>query len=334
MRRVLQELSPVLHLTRVTSAFAAVGNVWFVILWTLAHTPAQEPGAPSLQDRPLWMLLAGGAVAALGLFAFGAAANDVIDVKRDRILRPDRPLAAGRMSVEAATTLVAGTLIAATLGATVFGVQAVLLTLVVAAAILVFNLAGKFVPAFGLVIIGLIYAGHMLIPNVRLRFIWPVWLVMTHALVISAVAHQLSRKVPPISRRAALAAVAGWAFWSAVLLYAQAPDPAAGMRGAFRHLWPEWVPRSAAIGPAVLAVLFAVVAWRKTRGSRSGVQAAEKVGRYGSLWLTLYACAWLWGAGLRTKGMILAGLAAAGFLGMTVLRELYGWLEQPVGYRR
>ena len=27
-------------------------------------------------------------------------------------------------------------------------------------------------------------------------------------------------------------------------------------------------------------------------------------------------------------------LTAAGFLGMTVLRELYGLVEQPVGYRR
>ena len=50
--------------------------------------------------------------------------------------------------------------------------------------------------------------------------------------------------------------------------------------------------------------------------------------------MALYACAWLLGSGKWGAGLLLAGLAVAGFLGMTILREVYGLVEQPMGYRR
>ena len=70
MRGPLLVLAPVLHLTRITTAFAAVGNAWFVILWTRATE--QEPGVPgsAVIEGPLWTVLVFGAVAAIGLFAF------------------------------------------------------------------------------------------------------------------------------------------------------------------------------------------------------------------------------------------------------------------------
>ena len=37
MRRLLQSIAPFLHLTRVTTAFAAVSNVWLIVLWTRFH---------------------------------------------------------------------------------------------------------------------------------------------------------------------------------------------------------------------------------------------------------------------------------------------------------
>lgn len=331
-----------LHLTRVTSAFASVGNVWFVILWTLA-TP-EEHGANPVWDRPRWILLLGGAVASLGLFAFGTCLNDIIDLRRDRVMRPDRPLASGRLTMETAAGLVAGTLIAAVLGATVFGIGAVLLTLVVAAGIMIFNAAGKFVPAFGLIIIGLIHAAHMLVPNIGLRFILPVWLVMTHTLLVAGISHRLSKKVPRLSRRAILFAVLGWLGGSALLLLIARPPGRAvhqgnhgqgtGLAAPGPDLWPPWVDPIVAVWPSLLMAMFIVLAIRKVRAVGPGGRAAEKVSRYGSLWLTLYACAWLLGAGHLEEGAIIGALAVAGFLGMTFLRELYGWVEQPIGYRR
>jgi 4-hydroxybenzoate polyprenyltransferase len=323
-------LSPVLHLTRVTTAFAVIANTWFVILWTRANAVnGNEPGgaAGGVLEGPLWPLLGGGALLGLGLYAFGMTINDILDVRRDRLLRPGRPLASGAMGMDAAISLVVITLIASVLGATVFGVEAVLLTLLLHAAILAFNAAGKFIPGIGLVILGLIYGAHMVVPNLHLRFLWPVWLVMTHALVVRAVTHRMARRVPRLSKRAIVAAVVGWCFWSGVLLWFQ-------WRRAGGHVWPEWVNPWAAVWPAALALLFALVAWRKVLRYGPGARAAEKIERYGSLWLPLYACGWLLGTEHRDAGLLLLGLAAAGLVGMTLLRELYGLLEQPVGYRR
>ena len=50
--------------------------------------------------------------------------------------------------------------------------------LLVLGAIFIFNAAWRFIPAFGLVALGLIHAGYMLVPNVELKFLWPVWLAI------------------------------------------------------------------------------------------------------------------------------------------------------------
>ena len=116
-------------------------------------------------------------------------------------MHPNRPLASGQVTQDTALFLVAGSLVAAILGATVFGTSGVLLSLLIATAIMGFNAAGKFIPAIGLILLGLIYAGHMVIPNVRFVFVWPVVLVLTHSLVVAALVHVVSGKTPPISRR-------------------------------------------------------------------------------------------------------------------------------------
>lgn len=330
MRRTLLRLAPVLHLTRVTTAFAAVANAWFVILWTRASFP-HELGPDALRDpgQPLWLLLVAGAVNALGLFTYGAALNDLLDLRRDRTLHPERPLPTGAISLEWAVGVVVGTFMTAVVGASILGMEAVLLTVLIASAILFFHGAGKFIPALGLVLLGLIHAGHMVVPNLHIVFVWPVWLVMTHSLAVGGVTHVIGRKVPSVSRRATVAAVTGWAFWSAVML-------GSGWWRARGHggLWPEWVHSSCVIAPAVLIVLFVIYAWRKVRVHGMTSRAADKVARYGALWQALFAVAWLLGQGYRKETIIVGVLTGVGFLGMTVLRELYGLVEQPVGYRR
>lgn len=328
MRRVLARISPILRVTRVTAAFAAVSNVWFVVLWTRV-SPSEAPG--HLATAPLWILLLGATASAVGLFAFGACLNDILDLRRDRQFKPDRPLASGSLGLEAAAWIVAVTLLVAVLGATPFGTNAVFLTAVVAAAILAFNGAAKFVPGIGIVLLGLIYAGQMLVPNFDLRFLVPVWLVMTHTLTVAALAHVAARKVPRITPRAAWAALAGWLVWSLALLALGwwRSAPAAGPR----TLWPASLDPAAALWPTLLAIGFLAFVLRKLRTVGQGPRASEKIWRYGSLWLPLYGCAWMLGAGHANATIILASLALAGFLGMTVLRELYGLLEQPVGFR-
>lgn len=323
--RVLQRIAPVLHLTRVTTAFAAVANVWFVILWTRGRT--EQAGPEALFDKPLPVLLFGGAAMAVGLYAHAACLNDFLDFHRDRALNPQRPLASGAASPETAIFAVAITLLIAVLGSTVFGTETVVITLGLAAAILLFNAAGKFVPGIGMVLLSIIYAGHMLAPNPQLKFLAPVWLVMTHAMVVAAVTHRLGRKSPPVTRRALAFAILGWALVSLTMLIV-------GRRRLGGELWPKGIPPEAITWPILTVATYVGVAFRRVRSLGPGPRAAEKLGRYGALWLSLYAVAWMVGAGLLQEAAILGALAFTGFVGMTALREAYGLAEHPLGYRR
>ncbi len=328
MSRIMRRVSPYLHLARVTTAFAAVANTWFAILWTLAMGD-HEAGVSTLSGQPAWLLLLGGAGNALGLYAFGVSLNDLLDAKQDRAFRLDRPVAAGRVSAAAGLAAVSGTLMLAVLGATAFGDRGVLITLLLAAAILGFNAAAKFVPGVGLVMLGVIVAGHMLVPNPSIKFLWPIWLILTHVMVVALVRHVVGRKVPPVSRRAVVVASVGWGVCTAVVV-------ALSWRrgGPDDWLWPEWVPWWSAIPVLALVAAFGLFIRRRIRAMGAGARTAEKVGRYGALWMALYGCGWLVGAGLWEESVILGTLTVAGWLGMTVLREWYSLIENPTGYRR
>jgi hypothetical protein len=326
MDGLVDRLSPVLHLTRITNAVAAVANVWFVALWTRAFPAEAAAAEGGVVAGSLAGVLVGGAVLAVGLFAYAMALNDTLDLRRDRALHPERPLPSGRLSVDTAVALMVSSLIAACLGAAALGMDSVVMCLVVAAAVLVFDGLGKHVPSVGLVLLGLIYAGHMMIPNVRLIFLWPVWVAMTHALAVGALTHWLAARRPALRGRTLAIAGLGWVFWSSVLLWV-------GLRRG-GDLWPVWASGWSAVWILALAGAYGWVAWWKVRRSRSRARAAEKVQRYGSLWLTLYATAWMVGSARWTEALILGGLATVGFIGMTVLREAYSLLEHPVGYRR
>jgi 4-hydroxybenzoate polyprenyltransferase len=330
MTSLIARLSPLLHLTRITAAFAVTGNIWFVILWTRsvdAEREALEAASRiSTASIPLPVALLGGLFIALGFYAFAMVANDMLDLRRDRSLHPDRPLPAGRISLEAALGLIASTLLLAMFGAALLGTRPVLVAIVTAAAIMLFNATAKFLPSIGLVLLGLIYAAHMLIANPEMLFLWPVWLAMTHTLAVGAFTHHLAGRRPQLNRRTLLFATLGWLFWSAVL----------GILSYVRNgsLWPDFVPASAAIVPACLALLYLAFAFSKLRTTRSPGKAADKVQRYGALWLPMYAAAWAFGAGLLGPGIALAALSLIGLLGMTILRELYSLVEHPIGYRR
>jgi hypothetical protein len=152
---------------------------------------------------------------------------------------------------------------------------------------------------------------------------------MTHALMVAFATHVLGHKAPAISPRASLFALTGWLFWSGVMFFF----------GWWRNrghggLWPDWVSFPIVLGPLALVLAFWVLVWRRIHLLGRGPRVAEKVARYGALWLPLYGAAWLFGAGYTTGGLILSGLAAMGLLGMTVIRELVALIEQPLGYRR
>ena len=167
MSRFLMRILTAIQLTRLTIAFGAVSDIWFIILLTRA-----EPRYTHIQvhNLPIGLSLLAGAVLALGLFAHGAALNDLLDLQHDSAFSPDRPIPAGRIRIGQAVVITIGALLMAFLGASILGVWAVLLTLLMAAGLLFYNTAGKFIPAVGFTTIGLLYVVHMLIPNHELSF--------------------------------------------------------------------------------------------------------------------------------------------------------------------
>lgn len=319
---MILRLITAIQLTRLTMAFGAVSDVWFVILYTTAR--AEEYSAlKELLSMPLPLALLAGTVVAIGLFACGAALNDVLDVKHDAAFSPDRPIPAGRIRIGQAIIVAVGALIAAVLAAGAMGTLSLYLTALTAAGILFYNAAGRFIPAVGIVTIGLIHAIHMLIPNALLSFTLPVWLVMTHAMVIALGVHVLEEKRPRLSRRALVAIVLGWLTWSGAII---------GFGAARGGPWPAGMSWLGTLWPAAAVAGFVIMIGWKMRHSR-GASAAEKLKRYGAMWQSLYGAAWLMAAELPAQARWIAIFAVCGFVSMTLIREITGHSGRPIGYR-
>lgn len=322
MLRTIVRLIPALRLTRVTTTFAVVANIWFVILWTRA-TP-EEPGRAQLHDGSVWLQVFGGFLLAAGLYSFAAASNDLLDIRQDRALKPDRPLASGALSPPSAMAVIVGSLVGAAFGASVMGLWSVRLTLILTLGILFYNFAGRHFPSVRFVTLGLIYAFHMFIPNPRLVFLWPIWAAMTHSLAVAAITHSLAGGRPALSRGAIAGATAGWFFWSAALL-------GLGWHRA-GAIWPDWVHAQGAMYVGGLVLVFALLVWRIVRQG-AGRQSADRVMRLGAFWLALYSAAWLLGQGYIHEGIGIASVAVVGFALAVGLHTLAARIDQPLDYR-
>ncbi len=321
MHRILLRLATAVQLTRTTIAFGAISDVWLVILLTRAH---ETFAGDAMTTMPLWLALLAGAVVAVGLFGYGAALNDVLDVRHDATFSPQRPIPAGRIRLGQAVVVMVGSLIVAVLGGAAFGIWGVCVTMMTAAGVLFYNAAGKFIPAIGLMTIGLIHGTHMLIPNISLPFLLPVWLVMTHTLVIAAAVYVLEDKRPRMTSRSLVLTVVAWAFWSAVI--------GGVMLTVSGTLWPASTTPWRAAYPALAAALFVVVAILKTRRVSPYV-AAEKLKRYAAMWQSLYCAMWLLSVDLLIEAAWMAGFAVSGFLLMTAIKEMSGQADRPLSYR-
>ena len=83
------------------------------------------------------------ALVSLGLFAFAASLNDLLDVRHDRQFSPDRPLASGRIRTSSAALVSFAALMAAVVSASALGEAALVLTVATAAAILFYDAVAK-----------------------------------------------------------------------------------------------------------------------------------------------------------------------------------------------
>ena len=333
MRTVTGRILDAFRLTRLSLAFGAVCELWLVTLVTRAdpryvHLPVYH--------MPLWKALSATALVAIGLFAFAASLNDLLDVRHDRQFSPDRPLAAGRIRTSSAALVSFASLMLAVVCSSVLGEAALVLTVAVSAGILFYDAVAKHIPSLGIAVVGLVHAANMFIPNWTLTFTLPVWWSMSHAVAVAASVHRIEDKRPYFGTKRILTLVAAWIFWSAVLLGGGALA-SSGSAGGF---WPQVSEGDRILGsgpvgllwPALSLAGFLLVVRAKVAGQPAAI-ATEKLRRYGAMWQAVNAAAWLMAAGLPKEALGMAVLAVAGLVAMTVLKEINGLSGRPIGWR-
>ena len=322
MRRIVRRFLAALEISRLSVAFGAVANVWLAIL--LARADGRMAGLP-VASLPLWQALGAGTLVAVGFLAFGAALNDFLDAKHDRAFAPDRPLPAGNLHPRRAVQIAAVSLCAGVLGATAFGTTAILAAMALAAVILVYDSFAKHVPALGIVVAGFATVLSMLAPCADTPVLLPVWLAMSQTMGVGALAYVLGEKRPRLTRRSTLFGAGCWLAASAALIWLERERNGGAMFA------PLATPAAIAVPAAVVVAGALVGAW-KLRHAR-GPRANDKILRYGSLWKSLVAAAWLAAAGMHREAAWIAGIALAIFAIVAVLRELGPQLAEPVTWR-
>jgi len=321
--RIILRIITATQLTRLTLAFGAISDVWLVILLSRVDVELTVHAGSNLPRMPLWLAMTAGTLAAIGFFAYVTAINDVLDVKRDAAFSPDRPIPAGRIRQGQAVVVAIAALICALLAAAAFGGWSMHLAALTAIGMLFYNATGRFVPAVGIVTIGLIQGLHMLIPNAEFAFMLPVWTTVTHGMTVMAAVHVFASKRPPLSKRGIVGAATGWVIVT-VAIFAVAKT-----RGG---LWPIDRPLILLVWPGLAAASFVgLFVWVVRRGE--GRVVADRLIRLGAVWQSFLAASWLAVAGLHVAAVSVAVLAVMGLGAMLLAETLTSLIAQPLNYR-
>jgi len=302
-----------IKLTRPALMPALVGGLWMMVLLAYGVEPADRRN-PALDEMGGALALLCAAVVAWGLGVFMVALNDALDARHDRAFEPERPIPSGRVTQRSALAISLAGLLAA-LGASVaFGQLSMLLALVAAGAIVFYNVAGRFVPAVGVVTLGLIIGVMLVIPNPRLAFAWPILLTMTHVIAAATLRYWLAGKRPRLTPINGWGICVGWVFWSLVVIVL------IRVRGRdITHEDLNWVW----LGPTIAAVGLTFITWLLLGPSALHPKArrgtAVRFTHLAAAWLILFHASWLLSAGLWWQGLVVLALlfVTSGFATMS-----------------
>lgn len=332
---MLQALSvrllSLLQLTRMGLVFTGVSNsLCELLLAARSRHPAGD-----LLPHLDWRAVAAMAAVSTGLYGFGMSLNDIVDRRRDSQLAAHRPLPSGRISLLAAhvvcVSLGLGAIAAAAVYSRIAGDwRSLLLAGWTGLLIAFYNFAGKYLPAVGLLTLGLIRFFHALIAAPEVPLLWHPLTLFLHVTVLSAVAYVWEDKRPVLTRIHAVAVAAGVC---AVCLLGLALFRWRGGAG-----WRVMAVAGEAglIAPAMAAAVFVVVAWIIRRRSATARQAGQTAMLVGLLWLIVYDSAFAAGyLGLACAAALLS-LAPLSFLMVVAMRwwARVAMLSQSPQYRR
>ena len=314
-----RRLLGVLQLTRMALVFTAIADS-FCTLLLLSNSPHRTTDHILSPGRFVAI-----AFMSIGLYGFGMSLNDIIDRRRDRQIAAHRPLPSGRLGIVTAH-VICGFLMVMALGcglwyALTTGHWMSLVFLAIAQGLIWFyDLAGKYLVAFGLLTLGSIRLCHALVPAPQVPVLWHPLLLFTHVTVLSTIAYRWEQKRPPLTLAHRAVVAAGLAVINGVaiaLLGAALED--GDVLWAFQHdeamRWTPWL-----LLPAGAVVAFigigAFIRWR-TPGLRD---AGQKLMLYGLLWLIVYDACFVIAYVGWWQGLLLLLLFPAAWLSVQLMR--------------
>ncbi len=320
-----------LRLLRPEVVGSALSSVWLMLF--LARTiENQDTVSSTLTDLSLPILMVISGLVAVGLSIYGLAINDIIDAERDKDFGPERPIAAGAITRHTGLFLAVVGLVGALCASVWLGKVAVLIAGSAAVFVLFYDLAGKFLPALGIVTLGLIRILIMLTPNPLMQFGWPIWLTMTHVVVVATLAYVLMGKRPRLTGTHFWGICLGWSFWSMVLIgWMRWRDPDVLSYNPGPKVGQTWLL------PALVGAAFFVAGWwtlrHKMRPLPRRREAGARFMALGTLWLILYDAAWLLALGLYKQAAVILVLFACVVALSFSLRALVGLSGPKPGFK-
>ena len=308
-----------MQLARIALVFTAISNIWLVVF--ISHQRPDWSG-PLGHDLSLGLWLVFASIVATGLYAFGMILNDLLDMPKDKVLEPERPLVSGRISPGAAIVLAATALIAALGSSWALGWLSLVLCMICAGLIVFYNALAKHIPGIGLLNLGLIRGLHMMIANPLLFFCWPAWLSMTHVIGLSAASYRLENKRPPLAGPYIWLMTAGWAF-ATLGLIAWMNHHAIDSGGVL--LWAF---------PLIATGIFITLALRIRDRASGDREAGKSIMKTGLLWLIVYDVTWLIGLQHWIGAATLIALVPAAIGSMALMRQGKAALSDPGSFIR
>ena len=293
---------PAVQLMRLPLVITAVSNTQAAMVLSNTHNHRD------------WTPVAALALLAMsaGLYSFGMVANDIVDLKRDRYLAPHRPLAAGRIGLQAAHLLAVALLLIGTIGGMVYamicggGLISAFFLVWTIVLIFFYNGMGKFVGAVGLLTLGLIRFFHAAVAQPHLSIVWHPLLLMDHVCILSAICYVLEGKRPRLSR--------GHWWTTGIILAALNVFFATGIALATwwklrddQNLMEAMGVTSSLLWPAIAVVVFAAftagtllpLRQQQEMSNRQLFDRQRSTGRrlmvFGLVWLVIYDLAFVYG---------------------------------------
>ena len=320
-----QRLLSLLQLTRMALVFTAIADS-FCSLILLANS--QHGGSPADPDATLtpgrYLSVA---FMSIGLYGFGMSLNDIIDRRRDRQIAAHRPLPSGRVGIITAHVICALLMLMA-LGCATFywriggDWRSFVYCLSAVALIWFYDVAGKYLVAFGIVTLGLIRFFHALVGAPTVPVLWHPLLLMNHVVILSTIAYGWEQKRPTLSNvhlgiiAAALALIDALAI---IVLGTLRGGPGGDIVEAMRTdpsmMWTNGllIP----IGGVIAFILLGIfIRWR-TPGVRD---AGQKLMLYGLLWLTVYDACFVFAYVGWWEGLLMLLFFPAAWLSVQLMR--------------